>query len=598
MWRNTIRLDGRSLHPVGFGGKLGDNPVVGFRMRFRFRKSFSIVPGVRINVGLKGLSANIGVRGANVGIGPRGARLNLGIPGSGVGVSVPFGGLGTPVNVPQPAAPSPVLEPMPSPTPNYFSERPDEEYRSASVSQLQSTSMSEFLKYAIEIEDRRKELKKACAEAEAEANSALRASTGLMAALRKVVSPQAHQERMQYADATAKFLADIKEQLDRCRIKLDLGIDGATEAAWLNACRAFESVKNSLGIWDIEARTAVDRVKTRSAASNSLTMEPVRFGTGSDDVFDCPLPVLRLGNSNGATIRIYPTFLLVGESINHSALIDFRDAQFEVIGTRFIADTQPPSDAVVVDHTWEKVNKNGTRDRRFVDNRQIPVVDYLKIRLTAKTGLNEAWMVSRSAAGRDFFAALDKFRGSLRGTEEQPAVQDALPEGVDGENEEIVSPEPPKADFRTPMAAGAILAVLAGGVYGVYQLSTSAEVATASRGAAPQNAAVASVAATAAVATQPPRVEPAEVVTPPWSPPRALTVPEIKELQGYLKKLGLYNGSVDGQVGSGTLSGLRKFAEPLGLPSSPAVNDKQLGALRAAAALVDQKPGTAPLKPR
>jgi hypothetical protein len=53
-------------------------------MAFRFRKSFRIAPGVRINVSTSGLSTTLGPRGMSVTTGRRGTFLNAGSPGTGV----------------------------------------------------------------------------------------------------------------------------------------------------------------------------------------------------------------------------------------------------------------------------------------------------------------------------------------------------------------------------------------------------------------------------------------------------------------------------------------------------------------------------------
>lgn len=61
-------------------------------MPFRFRKSFKVAPGVRLNVGKKGISGTVGKRGANVSIGKRGTHLNVGAPGTGLSYSQKLGG--------------------------------------------------------------------------------------------------------------------------------------------------------------------------------------------------------------------------------------------------------------------------------------------------------------------------------------------------------------------------------------------------------------------------------------------------------------------------------------------------------------------------
>ena len=53
-------------------------------MALRFRKSFKIAPGIRLNVSKSGLGMSAGVRGARVGINSRGTYTSVGIPGTGI----------------------------------------------------------------------------------------------------------------------------------------------------------------------------------------------------------------------------------------------------------------------------------------------------------------------------------------------------------------------------------------------------------------------------------------------------------------------------------------------------------------------------------
>ncbi len=53
-------------------------------MGLRFRKSITLMPGVRVNLGLRGASLSVGPRGASVNVSSRGVYGNVGIPGTGV----------------------------------------------------------------------------------------------------------------------------------------------------------------------------------------------------------------------------------------------------------------------------------------------------------------------------------------------------------------------------------------------------------------------------------------------------------------------------------------------------------------------------------
>src|SRR5258706_12044851 len=51
---------------------------------FRFRRTFRIVPGVRLNLSGSGASVSLGPRGLHFTIGPHGTRATVGLPGSGI----------------------------------------------------------------------------------------------------------------------------------------------------------------------------------------------------------------------------------------------------------------------------------------------------------------------------------------------------------------------------------------------------------------------------------------------------------------------------------------------------------------------------------
>jgi hypothetical protein len=53
-------------------------------MGLRFRRSWSLVPGIRFNLGLKSGSVSFGTRGLHYTVGTNGSRITAGIPGTGL----------------------------------------------------------------------------------------------------------------------------------------------------------------------------------------------------------------------------------------------------------------------------------------------------------------------------------------------------------------------------------------------------------------------------------------------------------------------------------------------------------------------------------
>lgn len=67
----------------------------------------------------------------------------------------------------------------------------------------------------------------------------------------------------------------------------------------------------------------------------------------------------------------------------------------------------------MIGHTWKKANKDGSPDRRFANNYEIPIVAYGGIRITSKGGLNEEYLISNAAAAQGFAQTWTTFKEAL-----------------------------------------------------------------------------------------------------------------------------------------------------------------------------------------
>ena len=56
-------------------------------MGFRFRRSISILPGLKLNFSKSGISTSVGGRGATINFSKRGTRTTVGLPGTGLSYS-------------------------------------------------------------------------------------------------------------------------------------------------------------------------------------------------------------------------------------------------------------------------------------------------------------------------------------------------------------------------------------------------------------------------------------------------------------------------------------------------------------------------------
>jgi hypothetical protein len=83
-------------------------------------------------------------------------------------------------------------------------------------------------------------------------------------------------------------------------------------------------------------------------------------------------------------------------------LINYEDISISTSQVRFVESDRVPKDALIVDTTWQYVNKNGAPDKRFKNNLQLPICQYGVVYLTSSSGLNVEMQFSNINKVRDF----------------------------------------------------------------------------------------------------------------------------------------------------------------------------------------------------
>lgn len=374
-------------------------------MGLRFSRRMTLFPGVRLNFSARGMSVTVGPRGASVNIGPDGTALNLGIPGTGLSYRHRLGGGsnglpgGSPNNVP--GGPLPEVTPVTS-------------IQSAPVSEVTSEGLQAMKELVLEARSARSRLKEAISTAAldlAAAEARLRRARGWFFGLflKKKIP-----ERQAAVEAKTAELNALRTELEGTYIDADWGLDEEARLALDALGRAFTDAASCARIWDVTSSRSNDRVRTRSYASTSVERFTVRYSViEQDEVLETGAPVLRLQNANGSDLDLYPGFLLM-QSRGDIALVDLRELSVNYSQTRFVETDGVPSDSIVVDHTWAKCNKDGSRDKRFAGNYQIPVALYGEVTLSTPGGLHEEYQFSSAEKAQAFASALKSYQSALK----------------------------------------------------------------------------------------------------------------------------------------------------------------------------------------
>lgn len=372
-------------------------------MGVRFRRRIRVVPGFYINFNKTGMSATIGIKGASVNIGKTGASLNTGIPGTGIYSRTKLKGRVKDTEE-QTDIPNNIITPQ-SGQGNYSQEG---EIKSYNPEFLTSEGLFGLKESIINAQKVKKLLKEESLRAKSRKNAML---FFVIITHILIIGLFISKLRKVYKEKTEDYLF-TKEQYDDFNLEIDFNFDKEILNSYLTLKRTFEVLTNCEKKWDVTISVANDRVRTRSAASTSITKTPISIGTNSLNFIKCKYEAFHLQNINGADIFIYPGFIILNDE-NDFGIIDFRDIQFKYNLTKFIEQDALPKDTKIVDRTWKYVNKNGKPDKRFKDNYEIPIVLYADLELLSSSGLHEYYQFSNPDSGIQFFEAIENYKNSL-----------------------------------------------------------------------------------------------------------------------------------------------------------------------------------------
>lgn len=175
---------------------------------------------------------------------------------------------------------------------------------------------------------------------------------------------------------------------------------------------AFNSMMNCKARWHLKSEGKVKDKKYHAGADNLVTRSAISLSLKNPPYVktNVTTPSIPVGSQ---TLYFFPDMILVFESAGIGA-VSYENLAITISSSRFIEEESVPRDTEIVDHTWKYVNKRGGPDKRFKDNKQIPIVLYEDVRFTSNTGLNERVQLSKTGITQDFVDAIKKVGSTNR----------------------------------------------------------------------------------------------------------------------------------------------------------------------------------------
>ena len=368
---------------------------------WRFRKSFSPLPGVRLTLSPSGISTSVGVGPFRVTAGPRGQHFTATVPGTGLSYRQSLSGHQA---VSGPSS-YPALSPQhqPSPAPELGIDQRMDQIESARAAVLTTPGIAEFRKLL----DRARVEHAGTARELALAQSGERLATGKYLSwkngwlLRRLMKARFAKLETAAEESTARRV-ELEEQEALAKLGTQIEIPDSLKSIFSRFSDAFVQLSRSSRIWDTVSHRAINQFAERSLASRAIERKPVQFRLGRCEVIQSDWQIPHLENANGGDLYLFPLFVVYFAGEHSFALLEYKDVQFVSGASRFHEEEAIPADSQVVGRTWAKTNRDGSPDRRFKENYEIPIAEYGKLIFQSPTGLNEEYMLSNVASCQAF----------------------------------------------------------------------------------------------------------------------------------------------------------------------------------------------------
>ena len=221
-----------------------------------------------------------------------------------------------------------------------------------------------------------------------------------------------------FAGGIAGFIILITrlKKVDKRRFAMELhyDMDEQFRQVYQQFGNHFTSFSRSARIWQYVNARQVNDYKRNAGAGKLINRLALRGISGNQVplphfITNVSIPYLKLSNLE---LYFLPERLLVKRGGTFAAVF-YKNLRITGFTTRFIEDESVPHDAQVIDQTWRYLNKSGGPDRRFNNNRQLPICAYSEYTLSSDTGIYEVITTSKQGAMDGFASFLTRI-GNLQ----------------------------------------------------------------------------------------------------------------------------------------------------------------------------------------
>lgn len=384
-------------------------------MAWRFRKSFSPFPGIRLTLSPRGVSSSIGNGIFRLTAGTRDTALTMNMLGSGFSYRKTISSkneqkssFATELVGNFSLDTNPVLQEK-----NNETESIEDDNKNLKI--LTTAGLNEFKNLLEQVINEKNKISIEIKNAEKNNLAAtIKFNKWKKGWLLKYLFKSKFATLQNNMETSNAQLEELFEQNSLSCIQTHIDIPPRVEQGYQNLCIAFEKMTQSKKIWDTIADRATNQLAERTLSSRTIERRLVNFNFEKCKILDLDWNAPHLVNANGGDIFLYPAFLACFISANNFALLEYKEVDIDFSIFNFLEEEDIPDDSNQVGSTWAKTNKDGSPDKRFKGNYEIPILSYGKLVINSETGLSEEYILSNLESADNFAKIWNEFKNLVQ----------------------------------------------------------------------------------------------------------------------------------------------------------------------------------------
>ena len=183
-------------------------------------------------------------------------------------------------------------------------------------------------------------------------------------------------------------------------VELEYNLDDEKKMKYHNRLKAWDMLRQSEFIWQIIDESYDDSYKYTAGAKTLVSRVPCHIEKVLPFYLKSNVDIMSLRLSN-VTLVFMPDLVFVIFGRNVGCLL-YEDIDIYDATISFVEHEITPRDAKVIKKTWMFLNKDGTPDKRFNNNKHLDVCEYGVVHITSPKGLRIQLQVSSESITRNF----------------------------------------------------------------------------------------------------------------------------------------------------------------------------------------------------